>query len=107
MAGSSWCLLVLTIAQFGDCGCPLRPASLSVHSYMTDAWADISCNQQTVFVHKENIMSLGTILIILLILALIGALPAWPYSSGWGYGPTGGLGLVLLIVVILLLTGRL
>ena len=52
-------------------------------------------------------MSLGTILLILLILALIGALPAWPYSSGWGYGPTGGLGLVLLIVVILLVTGRL
>lgn len=52
-------------------------------------------------------MSLGTILLIVLILILIGALPAWPHSSGWGYGPTGGVGLVLLIVVILLLTGRL
>jgi hypothetical protein len=51
-------------------------------------------------------MSIGTILLILLILILIGALPAWPYSSGWGYGPTGGIGLVLLIVLILLLTGR-
>jgi hypothetical protein len=52
-------------------------------------------------------MSIGTILIILLILVLIGALPTWPYSSGWGYYPSGGLGLILLIVIILLLTGRL
>jgi Protein of unknown function (DUF3309) len=51
-------------------------------------------------------MSLGTILLIILILALVGAFPAWPYSSGWGYYPTGGLGLVLLIVIILLVLGR-
>jgi hypothetical protein len=50
---------------------------------------------------------LGTVLLIILILALLGALPTWGYSSGWGYFPSGGLGLVLLIVVILLLTGRL
>lgn len=49
---------------------------------------------------------LGTILLIILILALLGSLPTWGYSSGWGYYPSGGLGLVLLIVVILLLTGR-
>jgi uncharacterized protein DUF3309 len=48
-----------------------------------------------------------TILIIILVLLLIGALPTWPYSSGWGYYPSGGLGLVVLILVILLLTGRL
>ena len=48
-----------------------------------------------------------TILIIILILLLNGALPTWPYSSGWGYYPTGGLGLVLLIVIILLATGHL
>jgi hypothetical protein len=47
-----------------------------------------------------------TILIILLILILIGALPSWPYSSGWGYYPSGGVGLVVLILVILLLMGR-
>jgi len=47
-----------------------------------------------------------TILIIILIILLIGALPAWPYSSGWGYYPTGGLGLILLIVLILALVGR-
>lgn len=51
-------------------------------------------------------MSLGTILLILLILVLLGALPSWPYSSGWGYGPSGGIGLVLLIVIILVLMGR-
>jgi Protein of unknown function (DUF3309) len=47
-----------------------------------------------------------TVLLVVLILMLIGALPAWPYSARWGYGPSGGLGLVLLIVIILLLTGR-
>ena len=52
-------------------------------------------------------MSIGTILLILLVLLLVGALPTWPYSSAWGYYPSGGLGLVLLIVVILALTGRL
>jgi Protein of unknown function (DUF3309) len=46
---------------------------------------------------------MGTILLIVLILLLIGALPTWPYSAGWGYYPTGGLGLVLLIVLVLVL----
>jgi len=46
-------------------------------------------------------------LIVILVLLLIGVLPAWPHSANWGYGPSGGLGLVLLILVILLLTGRL
>ncbi len=49
---------------------------------------------------------LGTILLILLVLLLVGALPTWPHSSGWGYLPSGGLGVVLLIVVVLLLMGR-
>jgi hypothetical protein len=47
-----------------------------------------------------------TILIVLAVLMLLGAIPAWPHSRNWGYGPSGGLGLILLIVVILLLTGR-
>jgi Protein of unknown function (DUF3309) len=51
-------------------------------------------------------MSLGTILLIVLILLLVGALPAWPYSTGWGYWPSGGLGLVAIILLILLLMGR-
>jgi hypothetical protein len=50
---------------------------------------------------------MSTILIIILVLLLIGALPTWGYSSGWGYYPSGGLGLVLVILIILLLTGRL
>jgi len=54
----------------------------------------------------EKKMSLGTILIIILILMLIGVLPTWPHSSSWGYYPSGGLGLVLLIVLVLLLLGR-
>jgi hypothetical protein len=50
---------------------------------------------------------LRTVLLVILIFALIGALPTWPYSSGWGYYPSGGLGLVVLILLILALTGRL
>ena len=51
-------------------------------------------------------MSLGTILLIILILALIGAFPTWPHSKNWGYYPSGGLGLVLVILIVLLLLGR-
>jgi hypothetical protein len=51
-------------------------------------------------------MSLGTILLVILVLALVGVIPAWPHSSGWGYGPSGGVGLVLLIVLILFLMGK-
>lgn len=50
---------------------------------------------------------LGTILLIVLILMLIGAIPSWPHSRNWGYGPSGGLGLVVIIIVVLLLMGRL
>ncbi len=52
-------------------------------------------------------MTLGTILLIILILLLIGAIPSWPHSRGWGYYPSGGIGLLLVIVLILLLLGRL
>lgn len=51
-------------------------------------------------------MTVGTILLIILILLLIGAVPSWPYSRGWGYGPSGILGIVLIVVLILLLMGR-
>ena len=49
---------------------------------------------------------LGTILLIILILALIGALPSWPHSRGWGYYPSGGAGILVIILLVLLLTGR-
>lgn len=51
-------------------------------------------------------MSLGTILLIVLVLVLIGALPTWPHSANWGYYPSGGVTLVLVIVVVMLLLGR-
>jgi hypothetical protein len=50
---------------------------------------------------------MSTLLIVLVVLILLGAVPAWPHSRNWGYGPSGGLGLVLLILLVLLLTGRL
>jgi hypothetical protein len=52
-------------------------------------------------------MAIGTILLIILILLLVGAVPSWPYSRGWGYGPSGNMGVVHLIVIVMLLTGRL
>jgi hypothetical protein len=51
-------------------------------------------------------MSIGTILLIVLILFLVGALPTWPHSANWGYFPSGGLGILLIIVIVLLVTGR-
>jgi hypothetical protein len=51
-------------------------------------------------------MSLGTILLIILVLLLIGAIPSWPYSTGWGYYPSSGIGIILIIVLILVLMGR-
>ena len=52
-------------------------------------------------------MSLGTLLLIVLILMLVGVIPTWPHSRGWGYGPSGVLGVVVIIIIVLLLTGRL
>ena len=52
-------------------------------------------------------MSVGTILLIIVVLMLIGAIPNWPHSRNWGYGPSGGIGLILVILIILLLLGRL
>jgi hypothetical protein len=52
-------------------------------------------------------MGMGTILLIILILMLIGAFPTWPHSRSWGYGPSGGLGLVVIIIIVLLMMGRL
>jgi hypothetical protein len=52
-------------------------------------------------------MSIGTILLVILILMLIGVIPVWPHSKGWGYGPSGGLGIVLIILLVLVLLGTL
>lgn len=64
----------------------------------------VSPSAQLIFLKGETDMP--TILLIILILLLLGALPAWPYSRGWGYYPSGGVGLVVLILIILLLMGR-
>jgi MFS superfamily sulfate permease-like transporter len=55
---------------------------------------------------KEKQMTLGTLLLIILILLLLGALPTWPYSAGWGYYPSSGLGIVVVVLLVLLVTGR-
>jgi len=56
--------------------------------------------------HKENDMSIGTIILIILVLVLVGAIPTWPHSRGWGYGPSGGLGLIVVILLILVVLGK-
>lgn len=81
-----------------------------IHTASIGATAAVACPAKTrgrgAKSESEEELQMGTILIIILILLLIGAWPAWPYSSGWGYFPTGGIGLVLLIVLILVLSGR-
>ena len=51
-------------------------------------------------------MSIGMILVIILVLALVGVIPTWPHSRSWGYGPSGGVGLIVLVLIVLLLMGR-
>ena len=55
---------------------------------------------------QENQMGIGTILLVILVLALLGVIPTWPHSREWGYGPSGGVGLILVIVLILLVLGK-
>ena len=63
-------------------------------------------NKNVIVSDRERIFMLGTILLVLLILMLLGSLPTWPHSRSWGYYPSGGLGVVLTILVILLLLGK-
>ena len=51
-------------------------------------------------------MTLGALLLILIVLALVGAIPAWPYSRGWGFAPSGAVGIILIVLVVLLVSGR-
>jgi hypothetical protein len=57
-------------------------------------------------IFKGSLMGLGTIILIILVLMLIGVFPTWPHSANWGYAPTGGLGLILLVVLVLVLMGK-
>jgi asparagine N-glycosylation enzyme membrane subunit Stt3 len=76
----------------------LHPERLVVSTHTT------GCQRRKASAKRGD--KLGTILLVILILILIGALPTWPYSGSWGYYPSGGVGLILIIVVVLLLTGR-
>jgi hypothetical protein len=67
----------------------------------------VALNPRTTTTCLENAMGLGTILLIVLILMLVGAIPTWSHSKSWGYAPSGGIGLVVVIVIVLLLMGRL
>ena len=68
---------------------------------------DVGVGQTALLQTRGDLMSLGTILLIVLVLILVGAIPSWPHSKSWGYGPSGALGLVLVVVIVLLLMGRL
>ena len=87
-----------------QCGSGPRPSF--THAAYKLRFVEASGLTPPVFNHPREGDMLGTILIVILILLLIGSFPAWPYSRGWGYGPTGGLGLIVVIVVILVLLGR-
>ncbi len=77
----------------------------SIRSYLNDAPMLCADGIDLLGKKRRNKMSLATILLIIVILMLIGAIPTWPHSRSWGYGPSGGLGLVLIILIILLLLG--
>jgi hypothetical protein len=82
-----------------------RGASMRVISRTVTAWeAEAAAIRPRIFWGVN--MTLGTILVIVLILLLIGAIPRWGYSRGWGYGPSGLIGIILIIILVLALTGR-
>ena len=67
----------------------------------------MSLVNKKIVISLKGIQMLGTILLVILVLILLGAIPAWPHSRSWGYAPSGGLGLVVVILLVLLLMGRL
>lgn len=91
---------------------PLWPVGFSAHERAVDAarkcsaWSESLKTAPEAAQSRKRFFMLGTVLLVVLVLLLLGALPTWPHSKNWGYGPTGGLGLVVVIIVILLLLGR-
>jgi hypothetical protein len=73
---------------------------------MANSHPSVTLIEWMVVITRKEFHMLGTIVLVLLILMLVGAIPAWPHSKNWGYAPSGGLGLVVLILLILILTGR-
>ena len=82
--------------------CPDSPPTLPKRDISQRRFA-VGASATTI---EKHIMSLGTILLVLLILMVLGALPTWPHSRSWGYAPSGGLGLILVILLVLFLLGR-
>ena len=74
--------------------------------YHADKCATAYVSEHTATTTKERLMAISTIVLILLVLVLIGAFPSWPHSRSWGYGPSGALGLIVVIFLVLLLMGR-
>ena len=79
-----------------------------------DALTNLCCSNSRTREHraegkliKEHTVSIGTILLVVLILMLVGVLPVWPHASSWGYGPTGIVGVILIVIIVLFLMGRL
>ena len=80
--------------------------TVGVPAHQTSLNGSLSFELANCYQFKEKHMSLGTILLIVLVLLLIGVIPTWSHSRSWGYGPSGGLGLVVIVIVVLLLMGR-
>ena len=89
----------MAAGQIGDNAALRRAVACSMNQSPDAALLDVR--------NLRDDLMLRLILLIILILAVLGAVPLWPYSAGWGYGPSGGLGLVLVILLILILAGRL
>ena len=85
----------------------LSPARLTAARFISFTVASESMFAKRWRRTKEQVMSLGTILLIVLILILVGVLPTWPHARSWGYGPSGIVGVILVIVIVLFLLGRL
>ena len=80
--------------------------TVGVPAHQTSLGRSLSFELANYYQFKEKHMSLGTLLLIVLVLLLIGVIPTWSHSRNWGYGPSGGLGLVVIVIVVLLLMGR-
>jgi Protein of unknown function (DUF3309) len=85
---------------------PVEAGTVAAAPAFAGGFAPLGCRNEMRVQGRESAMTVGTILLILLILLLLGAIPAWPYSRGWGYYPSGFVTIILIIIIILLLMGR-
>jgi len=98
------------LADDPDSNCMGRPGALKLRHFgnhdRSEMLLPVMPKQPEHYIVWSNKMSLGTILLVVLILALLGVVPAWPHSRGWGYYPGGFVGVLLIVVAIMMLTGR-